>query len=145
MRRSGYFASAFSLLNSYLSGEGPVESIIRATAQGLTIAGTLALTRNAPLALQVGALIGTPIAVDTIIDNVFQGNELETIQSQVQNRQLELRERANNVTVVGDNSEETNVMGSGEVADASSLLVVPSGNADNPYLINSFMQYNIVL
>ena len=74
-RRSGYFASAFSLLNSYLSGEGPIESIVRATAQGLTIAGTLALTRNAPLALQVGALIGTPIAVDTIIDNVFQGNE----------------------------------------------------------------------
>ena len=90
-------------------------------------------------------MIGAPIAVDAIIDNVFQGNELENIQSQVQNRQLELRERANNVTVVGDNNEETNVMGSGEVADASSLLVVPSGNADNPYLINSFMQYNIVL
>jgi hypothetical protein len=87
------------------------------------------------------------IAIDArdAIDNVFQGNELENIQSQVQNRQLELRERANNVTVVGDNTEETNVMGSGEVADASSLLVVPSGNSDNPYLINSYMQYNIVL
>ena len=145
LRRSGYFASAFSLLNSYLSGEGPVESIIRATAQGLTIAGTLALTRNAPFALQVGGLIGAPVAVDAIIDNVFQGNELDNIQSQVQNRQLELRERANNVTVVGDNSEETNVMGSGEVADASSLLVVPSGNSDNPYILNSYMQYNIVL
>ena len=145
LRRSGYFASAFSLLNSYLSGEGPVESIIRATAQGLTIAGTLALTRNAPFALQVGGLIGAPVAVDAIIDNVFQGNELDNIQSQVQNRQLELRERANNVTVVGDNSEETNVMGSGEVADASSLLVVPSGNSDNPYILNSYIQYNIVL
>ena len=144
-RGSGYFAATLSLINSYLSGEGPIESIVRATAQGLTIAGTLALTRNAPLALQVGALIGTPIAVDTIIDNVFQGNELETIQSQVQNRQLELRERANYVTVVGDNREETNVTGSGEVADASSLLVVPSGNKDNPYLINSFMQYNVVI
>ena len=145
LRRSGYFASAFSLLNSYLSGEGPVESIIRATAQGLTIMGTLALTRNAPFALQVGTLIGAPVAVDAIIDNVFQGNELDNIQSQVQNRQLELRERANNVTVVGDNSEETNVMGSGEVADASSLLVVPSGNSDNPYILNSYIQYNIVL
>ena len=145
LRRSGYFASAFSLLNSYLSGEGPVESIIRATAQGLTIAGTLALTRNAPFALQVGGLIGAPVAVDAIIDNVFQGNELDNIQSQVQNRQLELRERANNVTVVGDNSEETNVMGSGEVADASSLLVVPSGNSDNPYILNSYMQYNVVV
>ena len=144
-RRSGYFAAGFSLLNSYLSGEGPLESIIRATAQGLTIAGTLALTRNAPFALQVGGLIGAPFAVDAIIDNVFQGNELETIQSQVQNRQLELRERATNVSVVGDNTEETNVVGSGEVADASSLMIVASGNSDNPYLINSYMQYNVVV
>ena len=144
-RRSGYFAAGFSLLNSYLSGEGPLESIIRATAQGLTIAGTLALTRNAPFALQVGGLIGAPFAVDAIIDNVFQGNELETIQSQVQNRQLELRERATNVSVVGDNTEETNVVGSGEVADASSLMIVASGNSDNPYLINSYIQYNVVV
>ena len=142
---SGYLAAGLSLLNSYLSGEGPVESFLRATAQGLTLAGGLYFTRNAPVAFQLASLIGAPIAVDAIIDNVFQGNELETIQSQVQNRQLELRERANNVTVVGDNNEETNVMGSGEVADASSLLVVPSGNADNPYLINSFMQYNVVI
>ena len=145
LRRSGYFASAFSLLNSYLSGEGPVESIIRATAQGLTIAGTLALTRNAPFALQVGGLIGAPVAVDAIIDNVFQGNELDNIQSQVQNRQLELRERANNVTVVGDNTDETNITGSTQVSDASALLVVPSTNADNPYLMNSYMQYNVVV
>ena len=144
-RRSGYFAAGFSLLNSYLSGEGPLESIIRATAQGLTIAGTLALTRNAPFALQVGGLIGAPFAVDAIIDNVFQGNELETIQSQVQNRQLELRERATNVSVVGDNTEETNVVGSGEVADASSLMIVASGNSDNPYLINSYIQYKVVV
>ena len=142
---AGYTAAALSLLNSYLSGEGPVESFLRATAQGLTLAGALYFTKNAPVAFQLASLIGAPIAVDAVIDNVFQGNELDNIQSQVQNRQLELRERANNVTVVGDNSEETNVMGSGEVADASSLLVVPSGNKDNPYLINSFMQYNIVL
>ena len=142
---SGYLAAGLSLLNSYLSGEGPVESFIRATAQGLTLAGTLFLTKNAPVAFQLASLIGAPVAVDAIIDNVFQGNQLENIQSQVQNRQLELRERANNVTVVGDNSEETNVMGSGEVADASSLLVVPSGNSDNPYILNSYIQYNIVL
>ena len=142
---AGYTAAALSLLNSYLSGEGPIETVLRATAQGLTLAGALYFTKNAPVAFQLASLIGAPVAVDAIIDNVFQGNELENIQSQVQNRQLELRERANNVTVVGDNSEETNVMGSGEVADASSLLVVPSGNSDNPYIFNSYMQYNIVL
>jgi hypothetical protein len=36
-------------------------------------------------------------------------------------------------------------VGSGEVADASSLMVVASGNIDNPYLINSYMQYNVVI
>ena len=142
---AGYTAAALSLLNSYLSGEGPIETVLRATAQGLTLAGALYFTKNAPVAFQLASLIGAPIAVDAVIDNVFQGNELENIQSQVQNRQLELRERANNVTVVGDNNEETNVMGSGEVADASSLLVVPSGNSDNPYILNSYIQYNVVV
>ena len=142
---SGYLAAGFSLLNSYLSGEGPLETVLRATAQGLTLAGGLYLTKNAPVAFQLASLIGAPVAVDAIIDNVFQGNELDNIQSQVQNRQLELRERATNVSVVGDNTEETNVVGSGEVADASSLMVVASGNTDNPYLINSYMQYNVVI
>ena len=142
---SGYLAAGLSLLNSYLSGEGPVESFIRATAQGLTLAGTLFLTKNAPVAFQLASLIGAPVAVDAIIDNVFQGNQLENIQSQVQNRQLELRERANNVTVVGDNTDETNITGSTQVSDASALLVVPSTNADNPYLMNSYMQYNVVV
>ena len=121
-RRSGYFASGLSLLNSYLSGEGPIESITRATAQGLTLAAALYITRNAPVAFQLASLIGAPVAVDAIVDNVFQGNELDNIQSQVQNRQLELRERANNVTVVGDNTDETNVTGSTQVSDASCLL-----------------------
>ena len=144
-RRGGYFASALSLVNSYLSGEGPIESFARATAQGITLAGALYFTRNAPVALQLASLIGAPVAVDAIIDNVFQGNELDNIQSQVQNRQLQLREQANNVTVVGDNTDETNVTGSTQVSDASALLVVPSGNTDNPYLMNSYMQYNVVI
>ena len=144
-RRGGYFASALSLVNSYLSGEGPIESFARATAQGITLAGALYFTRNAPVALQLASLIGAPVAVDAIIDNVFQGNELDNIQSQVQNRQLQLREQANNVTVVGDNTDETNVTGSTQVSDASSLMVVPSANMDNPYLMNSYMQYNVVV
>ena len=63
----------------------------------------------------------------------------------VQDRQLQLRERANNVTVVGDNTDETNITGSTQVSDASALLVVPSTNTDNPYLMNSYMQYNVVV
>ena len=63
----------------------------------------------------------------------------------MQDRQLQLRERANNVTVVGDNTDETNITGSTQVSDASALLVVPSANTDNPYLMNSYIQYNVVV
>ena len=91
-------------------------------------------------------MIGTPIAADAIVDRIFSGDEMSNIQSQVQNRQLELRERANNVTVVGDNTEESNITsGSGQVNDASALMVVPSSNSDNPYILNSYMQYNVVM
>ena len=142
---SGYFAAGLSVLNSFLSGEGPIETSVRALAQFSTVAGMLFLTRNAPLAFKLGAIVGAPVVTDAIVDNVFRGNELDNIQSQVQNRQLELRERANNVTVVGDNTDETNVTGSTQVSDASALLAVASGNTDNPYLINSYMQYNVVV
>ena len=145
-RGGGYFAAGLSVINSLLSGEGPLETSLRAIAQFSTVAGTLILTRNAPLAIQVGTLIGAPIAADAIVDRIFSGNEMSNIQSQVQNRQLELRERANNVTVVGDNTEESNITaGSGQVNDASALMVVSSSNTDNPYILNSYMQYNIVV
>ena len=85
---------------------------------------------------------------DTVVNSIkgfLKPGEMNQIQSDVQNRQLQLREQANNVTVVGDNTDETNVTGSTQVSDASALLVVPSGNTDNPYLMNSYMQYNVVV
>ena len=86
----------------------------------------------------------TDFVVDTI-KGILKPGEMNQIQSDVQNRQLQLRERANNVTVVGDNTDETNITGSTQVSDASALLVVPSTNSDNPYLMNSYMQYNVVV
>lgn len=97
-----------------------------------------------PLILLTELFGGTDFLIDRA-QQFFNPKAFNEIGSNVQNRQLELRERANNVTVVGDNNEETNVMGSGEVADASSLMVVPSGNSDNPYILNSYMQYNVVV
>ena len=103
-----------------------------------------------PNQFKIPLILGTELfgGTDFLIDRaqqIINPKAFNEIGSNVQNRQLELRERANNVTVVGDNNEETNVMGSGEVADASSLMVVPSGNSDNPYILNSYMQYNVVV
>ena len=93
-------------------------------------------------------LFGVLPITDTIVNSIkgiLKPGEMNQIQSDVQNRQLQLREQANNVTVVGDNTDETNVTGSTQVSDASSLMVVPSANMDNPYLMNSYMQYNVVV
>ena len=59
---------------------------------------------------------------------------------------MELRNKSNKVVVVDDDSEETStVTGSAGIADASALLAVASGNTDNPYLMNSLIQYNVML
>ena len=142
---AGVATGVLSFLESMASGEGFLQSATRGTLQAGAVISTLALTRNLNAALKVGALFGVSYGADRITDFIFQGNEMSNIQSQVQNRQLELREKANNVTVVGDNTDETNVTGSTQVSDASALLVVPSGNTDNPYLMNSYMQYNVVV
>ena len=47
--------------------------------------------------------------------------------------------------MVEDETDETNIGGSLPVGDASSLLAVSSSNLDNPYLTNSYIQYNIML
>ena len=75
---------------------------------------------------------------------VFQPQQFSNFANQVQDRQLELRNK-NNVVVVEDETDETNIGGSLPVGDASSLLVVSSSNLDNPYLTNSYIQYNIML
>ena len=148
---SSTFLGAIRGYEEFESG-GDVRDITAGFLGGTGTAGVISNMRFLPPYVRVGAILADQFGLlpitDFVVDSIkgfLKPGEMNQIQSQVQNRQLELRERANNVTVVGDNNEETNVMGSGEFADASSLLVVPSGNADNPYLINSFMQYNVVI
>ncbi len=119
---------------------------------GTGTAGVISNMRFLPPYVRVGAILADQFGIlpitDFVVDSIkgfLKPEEMNQIQSDVQNRQLQLRERATNVSVVGDNTEETNVVGSGEVSDASSLMVLPSGNSDNPYLINSYMQYNVVV
>ena len=142
---AGVATGVLTFLESMASGEGFLQSATRGTLQAGAVISTLALTRNFNAAFKVGALFGTSMVADQITDMIFSGNEMSNIQSQVQDRQLQLREQANNVTVVGDNTDETNVTGSTQVSDASALMVVPSANMDNPYIMNSYMQYNVVI
>ena len=96
--------------------------------------------------VQLGGLILANMGADYITDRVFQGNNMSNIQSQVQDRQLQLRNNSNVVVVDGEENETNITGGAGAgVNDASALMVVPSGNSDNPYLMNSYIQYNVVM
>ena len=145
-RTGGLLSAGISFADSYFNRqEGFLQSFVRATLAGTAAFGTLALTRNAPFALQVLGVAGSPFLADAITDRIFSGNELSNVQSQVQDRQLQLRNNSNVVVVDGEENE-TNINGAGGgVSDASALMVVPSGNTDNPYLMNSYMQYNVVM
>ena len=148
---SSTFLGAIRGYEEFESG-GDVRDITAGFLGGTGTAGVISNMRFLPPYVRVGAILADQFGIlpitDFVVDSIkgfLKPEEMNQIQSDVQNRQLQLRERATNVSVVGDNTEETNVVGSGEVSDASSLMVLPSGNSDNPYLINSYMQYNVVV
>ena len=93
---------------------------------------------------QVGLTLLSVFGPQQITDAIFQPQQFSNVANQVQDRQLQLRNK-NNVVVVEDETDETNIGGSLPVGDASSLLVLSSSNLDNPYLTNSYIQYNIML
>ncbi len=150
-RFSSRFLGGLRGLEEFQSG-GDARDITAGVIGGTGTAATISRLSFLPPYVRVGLVLADGLGflpiTDTVVDSIkgfLKPGEMNQIQSDVQNRQLELRERANNVTVVGDNTDETNITGSTQVSDASALLVVPSTNADNPYLINSYMQYNVVV
>ena len=58
---------------------------------------------------------------------------------------MDLRAAAENNVVVVQEDDNTTTSSSGQVPDVSALMSMPSSNADNPYIANSFIQYNVVL
>ena len=104
---------------------------------------SLGIAKKNPYA-QVGLTLLSVFGAQQITDAIFQPQQFSNVANQVQDRQLQLRNK-NNVVVVEDETDETNIGGSLPVGDASSLLVLSSSNLDNPYLTNSYIQYNIML
>ena len=138
----------FRFFEELFSGGGFLNSI----TAGIVGGGVPAAISRAPIPAQfkLPLLLATEFlgGTDFLIDRAQQyvnPQAFTNLGTNVQDRQLQLREQANNVTVVGDNTDETNVTGSTQVSDASALMVVPSANMDNPYLMNSYMQYNVVV
>ena len=141
-------SAGFRIFDEYQSGERDPAKLVTA---GLIDALSVVLLSK----LKLGTLATTGLyflsrgPVDQIIDasqKFISGDNIDQIGNQVQERQLELRNKSNKVVVVDDDSEETStVTGSAGIADASALLAVASGNTDNPYLMNSLIQYNVML
>ena len=145
-QQASIFSGIFSALNRAGQGAGPGETAFAGlSTYGLSLF-TLRLLSKANPILQFGGLLLAGSGADFITDRIFQGNELNNIQSQVQDRQLQLRNNSNVVVVDGEENETNITGGAGAgVNDASALMVVPSGNTDNPYLMNSYIQYNVVM
>ena len=150
-RFSSRFLGGLRGFEEFQSG-GDARDVTAGVIGGAGTPATISRLSFLPPYVRVGLILADQFGIlpitDTVVDSIkgfLKPGEMNQIQSQVQNRQLELRERANNVTVVGDNTDETNITGSTQVSDASALLAVESGNSDNPYLINSYMQYNVVV
>ena len=141
------------------SGQGIESALIGGTITGGGVFGTNRLLSSrffrrlipkefrtlAEIVTSVGGFgLSTKIA-DQIINLTGTGREIDQLGNLTQDRQLQLREKKSNVVVI-DDDEQTNVnAGQIGVGDASSLLNVPSFNEDNPYILNSRIQYNMVL
>ena len=150
-RFSSRFLGGLRGFEEFQSG-GDARDVTAGVIGGAGTPGVISRLSFLPPYVRVGLILADQFGVlpitDTVVDSIkgiLKPGEMNQIQSDVQNRQLQLREQANNVTVVGDNTDETNVTGSTQVSDASALMVVPSANGDNPYLMNSYMQYNVVV
>ena len=138
----------FRIIDEYQSGERDPAKLI--TAGAIDAASIFLLQRlKLPFIAAAGLFTLSRGPVDSLIDasqKLISGDTIDQIGNQVQERQLELRNKSNKVVVVDDENEDTNVVtGSAGIADASALLAVASGNSDNPYIMNSIIQYNIIL
>ncbi len=142
IRQPSLITGLVSGVSRYFETGSVAEGATEGTLAGLFTAGSLLATQN-PYARFALVLAGI-YSAQKITDQVFQPQQFNDIAGQVQDRQLQLRNK-NNVVVVEDETDETNIGGSLPVGDASSLLAVSSSNLDNPYLTNSYIQYNIML
>ena len=70
-----------------------------------------------------------------VFDNLGQNVEMN---------QLRLRDEGDDVVVVNNNNESANASVN-QIPNANTLMNMPSFNDDNPYISNSFIQYNVVL
>ena len=141
------------------SGQGIESALIGGTITGGGVFGTNRLLSSrffrrlipkefrtlAEIVTSVGGFALSTKIADQIIDITGSGNQINQLGNLTQERQLQLREKNSNVIVI-DDDEQTNVnAGQIGVGDASALLNVPSFNEDNPYILNSRIQYNMVL
>ena len=142
-RNASFFSGGISAFSRFLETGSLPQALTEGSLAAIFTRFSLSLARKNPYA-QVGLTLLSVFGAQSITDAVFQPQQFSNFANQVQDRQLQLRNK-NNVVVVEDETDETNIGGSLPVGDASSLLVVSSSNLDNPYLANSYIQYNIML
>ena len=138
-RNASFLSGGISGFSRFLETGSLPQALTEGSLAAIFTRVSLSLARKNPYA-QVGLTLLSVFGAQSITDAVFQPQQFSNFANQVQDRQLQLRNK-NNVVVVEDETDETNIGGSLPSGDASSLLVVSSSNLDNPYLSNSYIQY----
>ena len=151
--------TASAAVFNMLMGGNIQESLTGALGFGGTLAlgGLVGLPALPATALAVGgslllpgmfqrAGINLPYGDKTLTD--FGIPDLPTLISGMTKSETQLQQeqsKANTVVInnTGGGSQPQEVPSSGGSGTANSLINVPSGNMDNPYMLNSLIQYNI--
>ena len=124
---------------------------------GATLAGSLGLGFGLPIIAGIGGSLLVPGMFQRAGINLPYGDktltdlgipDLPTLISGMTKSETQLQQeqsKANTVVInnTGGGSQPQEVPSSGGSGTANSLINVPSGNMDNPYMLNSLIQYNI--
>ncbi len=123
-RGASIFSGIFSAVNRANQGAGAGEiAFAGGSTYGLSMIAIRLMRNIQNPYVQLGGLILANMGADYITDRVFQGNNMSNIQSQVQDRQLQLRNNSNVVVVDGEENETNITGGAGAgVNDASASI-----------------------
>ena len=159
----------FASLNALLRGEELPEALAEGSARSIIYRGTqlaiglIGAFFKVPPSILYPTSFLAPAVLDLVAGNTY-GDALgdfggsiirqitgmdaapvfDNLGQNVQMNQLRLRDEGDDVVVVNNNNESANASVN-QIPNANTLMNMPSFNDDNPYISNSFIQYNVVL
>ena len=161
---------AFATIGAFIEGKQAPEAFGEGIARALVYRGTqlaiglIGAFFKVPPSILYPTSFLAPAALDLVAGNTY-GDALgdfgggiirqitgmdaapvfDNLGQNVQMNQLRLRDENDDVIVVNNNENANANASVNQIPNANTLMNMPSFNDDNPYISNSFIQYNVVL